>query len=206
MSREHWQSVWSGRTAEEVSWYQPDCAVSIELLRRVSTPGAAVVDVGGGASRLVDHLLAADYDDLTVLDLSGAALSQAQERLGADASRVTWVVGDVTTYEFGRRFDVWHDRAVLHFLGGESERAAYVANLTRSLADGGHVIVSAFGPAGPEQCSGLPVRRYDEGTMEQTLGPAFEPVDFAEEIHTTPSGVEQQFLYGLFRRSEPAPS
>jgi SAM-dependent methyltransferase len=197
----HWTRVWQGRKPESVTWFQAEPLCSIRLIGAVSTPAAGIIDIGGGASRLVDHLLAGGYDDVTVLDIAELPLIAAQRRLGAAAERVNWVVGDATDVDLGRTFDVWHDRAVFHFLVDEADRARYVATLRRSLTVDGHLVLATFGPDGPEQCSGLPVRRYTVDRMRDALGDSFHLVDHELEEHVSPAGVSQQFLYGLFRFS-----
>ncbi|MDZ7732960.1 MAG: class I SAM-dependent methyltransferase [Acidimicrobiia bacterium] len=182
-----------------MSWFQETPTRSLELIRRVTGTTASVIDVGGGASRLIDHLLEAGYRDLTVLDLAAGALEAARRRLGDRATTVTWIEGDVTTFDAGRRFDLWHDRAVLHFLTDEDDRRRYVDNLRRSLHPGGHVVLATFGPNGPEQCSGLPVRRYSVDDMATLLGEDFTLLDRDDEVHRTPTGADQAFVYGLFR-------
>ncbi len=206
MSSAHWDKVWSTRAADAVSWHQDEPSLSLRLITGLVDPRAdpspSVVDVGGGASRLVDGLLAAGYRDVTVVDLAEAALDQARARLGADAERVTWVVGDATTLDLDRRFDLWHDRAVLHFLVEPGDRARYVEALRRAIDVGGHVVLATFGPDGPTSCSGLPVRRYDEAAMRETLGSDFELLETVEESHRTPTGQTQAFLYATFRRTD----
>jgi len=198
---DHWDQVWSTRSADEVSWYQEQPTVSVRLVTAATDPKDSIIDVGAGASLLVDHLLAAGYRDLTVVDVAAGALDQARARLGSNADLVEWVVGDVTLLDLGRRFDLWHDRAVLHFLVEGSDRRRYVEALRRSLNVGGHVVLATFGPQGPESCSGLPVRRYDAAAMQETLGDDFEPLELVDESHATPAGHHQLFLYGLFRRT-----
>jgi hypothetical protein len=197
----HWDAVWQRRPADEVTWHQPNPAVSLQLITRVTDPDAAVIDIGGGASLLVDELIGLGYSDLTVLDVAAPAISSAKKRLGARAESVDWIVDDVTRWNCEREFDLWHDRAVLHFFTEEADRDHYLERLRRGVAAGGHVVLATFGLQGPEQCSGLPVRRYGPDTMIETLGSAFEPLDFVEELHETPTGATQQFQYGLFRNS-----
>ena len=199
--RQHWDTVYRTRDPQQVSWYQEDPARSLALIEStgVSTR-ARLIDVGGGASRLVDHLLAAGFVDVTVLDVAEAALAHARDRLGSAAGEVTWIEGDVTTYPFARRYDLWHDRAVFHFLCDEADRNRYGAQVRTAVAPGGHVIIATFGLDGPDQCSGLPIVRYDSTAMTRALGPGFAPVGFEEELHRTPAGGSQHFLYGHFRR------
>lgn len=195
--KSHWERVYSTRAADAVSWYQPHATRSLDLIRRVS-PGAAtsVIDVGGGASTLVDDLLAAGMSNLTVLDISAAALQVAQRRLANKARDVRWIAADITQAQLGEAaYDIWHDRAVFHFLTDPADRAAYVAQVRRAVRPGGHVIVAAFGLNGPEQCSGLPVVRYEPGQLHAQFGDRFELVDHVAEEHRTPTGAVQHFVY-----------
>ena len=201
MTTPHWDAVWTNQKADEVSWFQAEPTLSLQMIRRVAGPDAGIVDVGGGASRLVDRLLDAGYHDLTVTDVAAAAMETARQRLGATAEQVSWVVGDVTEFDPARSFDVWHDRAVFHFLVDAADRQRYLTVLRNALAIGGHLVLATFGPDGPETCSGLPVRRYGIDSMQDTLGTAFELVDHDVELHVTPSGRTQRFVYGLFRRT-----
>jgi ubiquinone/menaquinone biosynthesis C-methylase UbiE len=196
-SMSHWERVYAQRKPDAVSWYQPHATLSLDLIRRIGAgPATRVIDVGGGASTLVDDLLAAGVGDVTVLDISAAALRLAQARLGDRASRVHWIHGDITRVELEpAAYDIWHDRAVFHFLANPADRAAYVAQVRRAVRPGGHVIVAAFGPEGPEQCSGLPVVRYEPGRLHAQFGGRFELLEHLTEAHRTPSGSVQQFVY-----------
>jgi trans-aconitate methyltransferase len=202
-AEQHWEAVWRDRAPEEMSWFQDAPTRSLEFIRAAAPePEAPIVDVGGGASRLVDRLLAAGYRDLTVLDISAAALDAAQRRLGADATRVEWVRDDVLTHRFDRRFRVWHDRAVFHFLVDPDDRRRYVERLLEAVAPGGDVIIATFGPQGPTHCSGLPVQRYDRAAITAALGPDFAVCSYTEEVHHTPGDAAQQFSYTHLRRNE----
>ena len=196
-SMSYWEQVYATRSPDAVSWYQPHATLSLDLIRRIGAgPATRVIDVGGGASTLVDDLLAGGIGDVTVLDISAAALRLAQARLGEQAARVHWITGDITRVELApAAYDIWHDRAVFHFLTDPADRAAYVAQVRRAVRPGGHVIVAAFGPGGPEQCSGLPVVRYEPGTLHAQFGGQFELLDHLSEAHRTPSGSVQQFVY-----------
>ena len=200
----HWEGVWGKDRLQEVSWFQTGSTLSLELTTRVTDPGSSILDVGGGASRLAEGLLEAGYDDITVLDLAEGAVDAGRDRLGDRARDVDWIVADVTTWTPERSFDLWHDRAVLHFLVAEADRDRYVGALDRATVPGGHAIIATFGPDGPEYCSGLPVRRHSRDDQCATMA-GFEALDFVEETHVTPKGAEQSFLYGLFRK-RPAPS
>ena len=196
-SMSHWERVYASRAPEAVSWYQPHAALSLDLIRRIGAgPGTRLIDVGGGASTLVDDLLMQGLADVTVLDISAAALRIAQARLGEQAARVRWINGDITRVALAPgAYDIWHDRAVFHFLTDPADRAAYVAQVRRAVRPGGHVIVAAFGPEAPPQCSGLPVVRYEPGQLHAQFGGQFELVDHRSEAHRTPSGAIQQFVY-----------
>lgn len=197
----HWEAVWAAQDPEAVSWYQRDPAVSLSLiLEAVPDHDAAIVDVGGGASMLVDRLLDTGYVDVTVLDLSQVALDHSQARLGERAGSVSWVHADVTIHRFDRVFDLWHDRAVLHFLVDPDDRARYREAASAAVRPGGHLVVATFALDGPERCSGLPVVRHGPDELSDLFAGAFEPVGFVGEVHVTPAGVPQPFQYGHFRR------
>jgi SAM-dependent methyltransferase len=193
----HWDRVYSTRGPDDVSWYRPHLERSLELIRRaVPDLSARIIDVGAGASTLVDDLLQFGYTDITVLDISESAITIAKNRLG-DASRaVRWLCSDVTKAKIRPgSFDLWHDRAVFHFLTAIEERRQYVQTVAKALRPGGHVIVSTFGPQGPVKCSGLDVKRYSAEELHDEFGGRFELVESSEEVHDTPFGTTQQFLY-----------
>jgi SAM-dependent methyltransferase len=197
----HWENVYASKAENEVSWFQENPAPSLALIAEIgAAPSAAIVDIGGGASRLVDQLIDRGFHDVTVLDLSAAALEAAKARLGERAGRAQWLVADVTTWEPSRAYDIWHDRAALHFLTEASDRAAYIARLKQGLKIGGHAIIATFALDGPEKCSGLPVMRYDAARLEQTLGPEFKLLQSHGNDHATPWGSHQQFQFSLFQR------
>jgi SAM-dependent methyltransferase len=200
-SREHWETVYRDRVPELLTWYQAEPALSLSLIAasRVE-PDAAVLDVGGGSSRLVDHLLERGDTNVTVLDISPTALRYARDRLADRADEATFIEGDVLEHRFDSTIEFWHDRAVFHFLTEPADQTRYVERLNTTIAANGHVVIAAFGLDGPEQCSGLPVQRYRPETLSQTLGTTFEPVGFDTETHITPTGGTQAFLYGHFRR------
>jgi len=188
----HWDDRYETSGSEQVSWYQPTPTTSIELLTAAGvTADTSVLDVGGGASTLVDHLLAAGHTDLTVLDLSTVALAVARDRLG-DPAAVSWIAHDLLAWQPTRRWDAWHDRAVLHFLIDDHDRAAYVELLRRSLHPGGVFVIGAFAQDGPTHCSGLPVRRYGPGDLAALVGDADVIVEHSE-IHRTPNNSDQHF-------------
>jgi SAM-dependent methyltransferase len=202
MNREkHWDRIYRTKAPTEVSWYQPEARLSLELIHRVAPElDAPVLDVGGGASTLADGLLSAGYRDVTVLDLAPAALARAQERLGERATQVRWIVADALDAPLPRAScAVWHDRALFHFLTDARDRARYVAQAQRVIRPGGHVIVAGFGPEGPSQCSGLEVVRYSPEGLHTEFGAAFRLLDSAREDHRTPGGSVQAFVYCLCR-------
>jgi 2-polyprenyl-3-methyl-5-hydroxy-6-metoxy-1,4-benzoquinol methylase len=199
--RQHWESVYGDRDPGSVSWYQENPARSLILIGETGvTSEAPIIDVGGGAGRLVDRLLELGYTRLTVLDIAATALGHAQERLGIRSRDVTWMEADVLDHHFEHPYAVWHDRAVFHFLTDPGDRSRYVSQLETAVEPGGHVILATFGPDGPGMCSGLPVQRHSPESLTECLGPGFEAIDFQEEAHHTPSGEVQHFVYGRFRR------
>ena len=196
----HWERVYTTKGENEVSWFQDNPAPSLELIAAVgATPATAIIDIGGGASRLVDGLLAKGFRALTMLDLSGAALKAAKSRLGAQSENVTWIVADATLWEPAEVYDIWHDRAAFHFLTEENDRVAYVERMKKALRAGGHAIVATFAPDGPERCSGLRVMRYDAETLGRTLGQEFDLIETRRHSHTTPWGSTQSFQFSVFR-------
>jgi trans-aconitate methyltransferase len=202
LSRQHhWEKVYTTKGESEVSWFQETPALSLELIELVGAmQSSAIIDIGGGASRLVDNLVSREYEDLTVLDLSAAALGSARCRLGDNAKQVTWITADVTTWQPSRTYDVWHDRAAFHFLTERNDQAAYVARLRRALRVGGHAIIATFAPDGPKRCSGLTVSRYDANALAAILGEGFELIDTRRHDHATPWGAVQKFQFSTFRR------
>jgi trans-aconitate methyltransferase len=197
----HWQKVYKDKGEKQVSWFQEKPAISLELIDGVGAkPNSAIIDIGGGASRLVDVLVSEGYRDLTVLDLSDDAIAIARSRLAERAALVKWIVADVTEWEPSRHYDLWHDRAAFHFLTEAADRAAYFDRLMRVIRPGGHVIIATFAIDGPERCSGLPVIRYDATLLSAALGRAFALIGTRRHDHTTPTGGVQQFLFGVFKR------
>jgi ubiquinone/menaquinone biosynthesis C-methylase UbiE len=195
--RQHWEEIYRTRPAGEVSWYRPHLYVSLQLIEEAAPArDARIIDVGAGASTLVDDLLARGYRDLHVLDLSAGALEVARARLGDRAAQVEWLCGDVLAIPFAAaQYDVWHDRAVFHFLTQPGDREAYVRQVARAVKPGGHVIVATFGPEGPTRCSGLEVMRYGAESLHAEFGSAFRLVAHRTEQHRTPGGATQQFTY-----------
>lgn len=198
----HWQNVYESKGEHDVSWFQERPVPSLYLIAFTgAAPMSAIVDIGGGASRLVDALLAAGYRNLTVLDISPAALAASQARLGRAAGRVRWIAADVTAWEPAASYDVWHDRAAFHFLTAPEDQAAYVSRLRRALKVGGHAIIGTFAPDGPEQCSGLPVARHSAESIAALLGDDFTLTDSRPHEHVTPSQSVQNFQFSVFVRS-----
>ena len=199
--KSHWETVYATKAENEVSWYQQDPAPSLELIGLARPmPDTTIVDIGGGASRLIDSLVARGFRRVTVLDISQAALDAANARLGEAASEVEWVAADVTRWSPAHSFDIWHDRAAFHFLTDPADRSAYMARLTQALAPRGHVVIGTFAIDGPEKCSGLPVNRYDAASLAGEFGEGFELVDSRRQDHATPWNAIQRFQFCVFRR------
>jgi ubiquinone/menaquinone biosynthesis C-methylase UbiE len=201
-SKEHWDQVYTTKPSTGVSWFQEHARQSVQLIRQTGVAkDGGIIDVGGGASTLVDDLLAGGYSNLSVLDLSEAALSTAKARLGEHSRDVAWLVGDITRVELPKQaFAVWHDRAVFHFLTAHDERTAYVRAVLRAVKPGGYVIVATFAEDGPEKCSGLPVMRYSPDGLHAEFGAPFTLLTQEREEHRTPSGAVQKFIYCLCRK------
>lgn len=196
----HWDAAYTRGGSEAMGWYQAEPEASLGLIARLALPAdAAIIDVGGGASILVDRLLDQGYTDVTVLDISDAALSEAKDRLTDNAS-VTWMHTDLLEWRPLRKYDLWHDRAVLHFLVDDLERTRYGERLREALAPGGYAVIGTFAPDGPDHCSGLPVRRYSATDLAAMLGHEFEAVEELREVHTTPGAVAQPFTWISARR------
>lgn len=198
----HWDDVYQRLTPEGVSWYDPHQSMSLELMGRLPLPAAArILDVGAGASTLVDRLVARGCD-VTVLDVSETALRTAKERVGA--GKATWIHADLLAWDPSTGYDLWHDRAVYHFLTEDADRRKYAALANRAVSERGYVILATFAPHGPERCSGLPVKRYGVGELAGSLGPDFELAGSAEEDHVTPKGIVQPFTWVVLRRRRSA--
>jgi 2-polyprenyl-3-methyl-5-hydroxy-6-metoxy-1,4-benzoquinol methylase len=197
----HWENVYQTKGETGVSWYQSDPRLSLELIRSVApSAGGRIIDVGGGASVLVDRLLDLPFERISVLDISEAALDKARSRLGERAGRVDWTAANITEAQDLGTFDVWHDRAVFHFLTDAADRRRYVELARRTVLEGGHLVIATFADDGPKRCSDLDVCRYNAETMGAELGEGFSLVREARETHTTPWGSSQAFFYGVFRR------
>lgn len=199
----HWEGVYGQRDLAEVSWYEPLPATSLKLIEDCGLPrDAAILDVGAGASRLAGGLLNGGYTDVTVADFARAALDEAAAQVGSRSDEIDWAVADVREHDFGRDFDLWHDRALFHFMVEQSDRDGYLNVLLRTLRRGGHLIIATFGPDGPSQCSGLPVSRYRIEDLSAELGAGFQLVSSHIQVHRTPSDREQQFLWAHFCRGD----
>jgi 2-polyprenyl-3-methyl-5-hydroxy-6-metoxy-1,4-benzoquinol methylase len=193
----HWERIYSTKAPTEVSWFSPHLETSLALVERVASDrSASIIDVGGGESTLVDDLIGSGYQNVTVMDLARTAIEHSKKRLGAASRSVTWLVADILQAQFpAASFDVWHDRAVFHFLTEAALRLAYVQVVASAVKPGGHVIVATFGPEGPKKCSGLDVMRYDSDSLHGAFGSRFRLIDSLKELHQTPFGTIQQFLY-----------
>lgn len=198
--KQHWEAIYAAKADTDVSWYEIDPKVSFDLIKRAAPAGGRVIDVGGGQSRLVDKLLDAGFEHVAVLDISSVALQRTQSRLGERARQVEWIVADVTAVQNIGTFDVWHDRAVFHFLTEPQHRKSYVELAASTVRVGGHVIVGTFALDGPVACSGLEVCRYDARLLANEMGAAFKLVHQLDHVHTTPGGKPQKFCFGLFQR------
>ncbi len=196
-TKRHWENVYTTKAPDAVSWYRRHLETSLALIERAADAcESSIIDVGGGESTLVDDLLLRGYKNLTVLDVSQTAIEITRKRLGSAAEQVRWLVGDIVEIELEPyAYDLWHDRAVFHFLTTPERRLAYVRQVTRAVKPGGHVIVSTFGPEGPTKCSGLEVMRYDAESLHGEFGGRFRLVESSKELHQTPLGTKQQFLY-----------
>jgi SAM-dependent methyltransferase len=199
--KQHWEDVYTTKATDRVGWYKPRLETSLEWIRALQPDAdAPIIDVGGGASTLADDLLGAGYRDLTVLDIADNALGQSKARLGERADRVDWIVADVTSAALPPdRFALWHDRAVFHFLTDAEDRRRYCEQAASALRPGGYLVIGAFAPEAPPTCSGLPVERYGRDKLTRTFGAGFVLQRHHKELHITPGGIEQMYLYASFR-------
>lgn len=197
----HWDKVYSSKSADDVSWYQEDAGISLTLIDNFGCAGP-VIDVGAGASVLVDHLLATGRTDITLLDISGEGLDETRRRLGPSASSVFFVVADLLTWRPSRKFAVWHDRAVFHFLTSATDRDRYVSTVTAAIEPGGMLVLGTFAEDGPEMCSGLPTARYDAAGLAALFAESFAVENAEREVHHTPWGAEQPFTWLVLRRTD----
>lgn len=203
-NKNHWEKVYQTKLPTAVSWYQPHLQKSLDIIVRTGiSHEAAIIDVGGGASTLADDLLLQGFKDITALDISKEALERSKVRLGSKSSKISWLEADITKVNFPKgKYDLWHDRAVFHFLTKKSDRIQYVKTLHHSVKQGGHVIIATFGSKGPEKCSGLDVVRYGLEEMKKVIGNSFELVESLEESHKTPFETVQEFMYFWFKRTK----
>jgi 2-polyprenyl-3-methyl-5-hydroxy-6-metoxy-1,4-benzoquinol methylase len=199
---DHWDEVYGSKSPDQLSWFQLQPEPSLQLVQQLaSSPQARIIDVGGGTSLLVDALLSRGYDHLTVLDLSERALATVQQRLEAQAAEVTWLAGDIRSIDLPHQaYDIWHDRAVFHFLVDSLDHQRYAEQVERSLRPTGHLILATFAEDGPERCSGLPVMRHSTESLQQVFGQQLQLQHQQRITHATPSGVEQKFLYTVWQR------
>ena len=199
----HWENVYTIKDEKEVSWFEESPTISLDLIRSTAAnAGASIIDIGGGASRLVDALLDEGFTAVTILDLSEKSLATSKARLGARSAKVQWVVGDVTTWDPSQTYDVWHDRAAFHFLTEPKDRAGYAERVLKAVRPGGHVIIGTFASDGPERCSGLQVVRHNAASLSEMLGSAFELMESRRHSHRTPVGATQRFQFSRFRRAK----
>ena len=199
--KEHWQKVYHTKKTNEVSWYQSYPAISLDLIASTGIGlTQKIIDVGAGASILVDKLLEKGFKDITVLDISSKAIEAAQQRLGKDAQKVNWIEVDVTAFSPAHPYDLWHDRAVFHFLTGPEDRKKYIEVMNKMVKPHGHVIMATFALEGPPQCSGLKVERYDSDKLAKELGDSFELIESVDEEHLTPWKAGQKFIYCCFMK------
>ena len=198
----HWERIYSDQPPTDVSWYQQEPMTSLSLIRGTGIGHEApIIDVGGGASVLVDYLYRDGYNYITVLDISARAIAHAKRRLGETAARIEWIEEDVTRFRPRQHYALWHDRAVFHFLTDAADRADYIKVLSSALLPGGHLVIAAFAIGGPDKCSGLDIVQYDAGKMKDELGDAFELLEQRDETHLTPANKEQKFSYFRFNRN-----
>lgn len=197
----HWQGVYAQREPARLSWFEPAPETSLAWIARANlSADAAILDAGGGASKLAGELVRRGYTDVTVADISASAIERAKAELGDVGERIAWLQADLRGHDFDRRYDLWHDRALFHFMVDEADRDGYLAALRSALRPGGHLILATFGPEGPTECSGLPVQRYSAEQLSALLADDFQPLGSEFVDHHTPSGAKQQFVYSHFRR------
>lgn len=199
--KNHWEDVYTKKIPKEVSWYQIEPVITLDLIESIGIDhDSKIIDVGGGASVLVDKLLEKGFGNLTVLDISSKSLNYAKERLGKLAAQVSWIEADVTEFDPPQKYDLWHDRAVFHFLTDPNDRMKYTQNIQKALNPGGNVIIATFAIDGPPKCSGLDVERYSDEKLKNEFGGSFELIKSIKEAHVTPWGSEQKFIYCYFKK------
>lgn len=200
--KSHWEKIYSTKLPNEVSWYQASPRVSLDFIKDLGIPkDAAIIDVGGGDSLLVDDLLADGYSDITVLDISEAAINRAKQRLGDKANLINWITSDITEFVPDRKYDFWHDRAAFHFLTSEEEIRKYLSVASEALSKNGKIVIGTFSEYGPEKCSGLPVKQYSEDRLVTTIKKWFQKIKCVHTDHITPFNTVQNFLFCSFKKS-----
>lgn len=200
--KQHWEKTYQDKEPGQVSWYQTEPHISLNLIDSLGLkPMDKIIDVGGGASILVDKMLDKGFRDITVLDISSKALQRSKERLAQQAKKITWIDADITEIEFPQQYSLWHDRAVFHFLTDPQDRKKYIGTLEKAVQPGGYVIIATFSLEGPPKCSGLNVERYDSEKLSKELGDCFALITSEEEVHMTPWKSEQRFIYCVFKKA-----
>jgi ubiquinone/menaquinone biosynthesis C-methylase UbiE len=200
--KSHWEKVYGAKQLSEVSWYQPTPQVSLDFVKELDIPkDAAIIDVGGGDSFFADHLLSQGYTNITVLDISGSAIARAKKRLGEKAAGITWIVSDILEFVPSKTYDFWHDRATFHFLTGEDEVSAYLSVVNKALTVSGKMVIGTFSETGPEKCSGLPVKQYNEQSLTSLIKKWFRKIKCIHTDHITPFNTLQNFLFCSFQKS-----
>ncbi|MCW7465160.1 class I SAM-dependent methyltransferase [Leptospira levettii] len=199
--KEHWEIIYTEKQPNQVSWTQETPSISLQMIQSTNLPTSAkIIDVGGGESNLVDHLLLLGYNHLSVLDISQNALNRCKLRLGESGKNIEWIVSDITLFQSEIKYDIWHDRAVFHFLTEPDTISKYKSNLINALNDNGQFIIGTFSDLGPKKCSGLEIKQYTEKTLTDTFSPEFSPIEFQREDHHTPFGTVQNFVFGRFQK------
>ena len=202
IKRDYWENIYQNRSLIESGWYQPIPESSLHLIAASNiSKKARIIDVGGGDSLLVDHLLSTGYEDITVVDISAKAIEKAKKRLGAEAELVTWICADITSFEIKETFDLWHDRACLHFLTSANDLKLYQQKVMQYLSPGGELIIGAFSKIGPEKCSGLPIHQYDQAELKELFSGEFECIENFETVHVTPSKATQNYVFCRFKKN-----
>ncbi len=201
---QHWENIYQAKKLSEVSWYQPTPATSLAFFKEFKVPlTAKIIDIGGGDSLLVDHLLNLGYKDITVLDISETAIERAKTRLGDRAQQVTWIVADATTFQPTQKYDFWHDRAAFHFLTSDNDIDAYLETVQQNLRPNGILVIGTFSENGPKKCSGIDIHQYSERSMIVRLQKFFTKIKCSTVDHTTPSGTIQNFIFCSFKKMQP---
>ncbi|HBC0466395.1 TPA: class I SAM-dependent methyltransferase [Legionella pneumophila] len=199
-NKQHWEGIYAEKSPENLSWFQKEPILSIKFIQKFSDNKSRIIDVGGGISTFVDHLLGLGYSHVAVLDISGKAIEHVKKRLADEASQVEWYVNDITQFTPSHTYDIWHDRAVFHFLIDEKSRKSYLNVLKNTIKSGGYVIIASFAKEGPQKCSGLDIVQYDTSSIQKEFGDEFILLESHPEIHVTPGGNEQRFIYFIFQR------